>query len=1094
MGSWHWLVKGSSWLLVSAAVSFFGWHSIRESGLVFRNLQVPPDRGVPTAHGAAPSAKENASLLPDRVTFDRYIRPILAQNCYTCHGPDEHYRKSGFRLDTEASLYAPLPGKLHKGWHAFVAGHPNKSLAYLRITSKDPSLKMPPPGSHLTINPYDAALVKKWIEQGAHWQPHWSYEKLVAPAVPAVGDSKWVKNDIDRFVLAKLRQHGLKPSPEADRGTLIRRVTMDLTGLPPTPAQVQAYENDKKPGAYERVVDRLLASPAYGEQMAVPWLDDARYADSYGFLNDPSHTMWLWRDWVIQAFNKDMPFDQFTIKQLAGDLLPHPTVNDLIATGFNRNNMINVEGGIIHEEWRVQGVIDRVATTGETWLGLTVACGQCHHHKYENISHRDFYSFYAFFNSVGEDGTGADGLSARSWIGKDVAPLLKVPSPAQSKQMALLQSESKKADAQLTALRKASASTVAAWIQSGAKVKMPAGLVARFPLLNNIAGYDADGKALPTKFIGQGMPFFRDGAFRGDGSSAGIEVNAPVGKFGRSDKFSISLWFARKSSGSLLGRMEAAPGYRGWDVWLDGGKVALHLIHQWPGNAIKVETVKELNLFQATNLLITYDGSSKAAGVKIYFNGKPQAVTILNDSLTKTIKNDAPFLLGRRINSGFYMGRLAHVHFYNRVLSPAEAMNLGKAAEIEAIAKLPVAKRTPAQTKELVTYILGENPKYVALAEHIAKVRAAITTLNSQIPQTQIMQDLPKPRPTYTLVRGQYDKHGRRVYPDTPHAFPPMATGEPKNRLGLADWIMQPNNPLTSRVLVNRLWAKYFGRGLCKTTDNVGVLGSYPTHVKLLDWLAVKMMALHWDLKKFQKMIVMSATYRQASSATPAMLALDPKNRLLERGPRFRLSAEEIRDQALAVSGLLVTTVGGPSVKPYEPLNLWNENVYGNLSKYTPDYGPGLYRRSLYTFVKRSAPPPDLTVFDMPDRQTCTIQRPRSDTPLQALVTLNDTQYVEAARVLAEQMMIHGGSQPAQRIAYACNRVMSRDPTPAELKILLAGYRQSLANYQANRKDAESLIHVGYTKPDAKLDSAELAAYTLTVGVIFNLDEALNCE
>ena len=1080
------------WLIVLVAVGCFLW---RYSGSpwIMGSLRVAQGQ---RPHAADMSATQISNLLPPRVTFDRYIRPILAENCYTCHGPDEHYRKSGFRLDTEASLYALLPGKLHKGWHAFVPGHPEKSLAYLRMTSKDPSLKMPPPGSHLTVDPLDAALVKKWIQQGAVWQPHWAYVPLVVPKVPNVGPSKWVRNDIDRFVLAKLRAHGLTPSRQASRGTLIRRVTMDLTGLPPTLQQVQNFENDRKPGAYERVVDRLLASPAYGEQMAVSWLDDARYADSYGFLNDPSHSMWLWRNWVINAFNQNMPFDKFTIKQLAGDLLPHPTTNDLIATGFNRNNMINTEGGIIHEEFRVQGVIDRVDTTGETWLGLTIACGQCHHHKYENISHRDFYSFYAFFNSVNEKGVMADMPGADSGI--DCPPILRVPDAKQKQQLDALKSKIAALQKDVAEIRKQSPAFADAWFKAGAKLFTPVGRVANLPLNGTVMGAGAKGAVVEGKYVGKGKPVFTPApigkAFLADGKGAGLAYSGDLGKFSLHSKFSVSFWVKRQGNGSILGRMQAGPTLRGWDCYLAQGRLMFHLIHVWPSNAISVQTKAQIAKNKWTHVTVTYNGSGKARGVKIFFNQQRQPLDVLNNNLTKSTIGKAKFFIGRRVDEAFFSGSVAHVELFDRALSLTDVRLALQTSAVKRILELPAAKRTVPQQEQLARYALELSPQYKKMRADLTTAKAALVALRNSLPVTQIMQELPTPRPTYTLQRGQYNMPGRRVYPATPHAFPPMLPGEPPNRLGLAEWIMQPDNPLTSRVLVNRLWAKFFGRGLCSTTDNVGVLGSYPSHVKLLDWLAAKMLAMRWNLKAFQKMIVLSATYRQCSAATPALIAADPKNRWLERGPRFRLTAEEIRDQALAASGLLNRAIGGPSVKPYEPLDLWAGNVYGNLAQYKIDYGPGLYRRSLYTFIKRSAPPPDMTAFDMPDRQTCTIQRSVTDTPLQALVTLNDVQYVESARMLAQKMMLNGGQTPGDRIAYGFRRLLAQAPRASQAAILLQGFSQALAHYEKHPKAAEKLIHMGYSKPDAAINPVELAAYTVTAGVMLNMDETLNLQ
>jgi hypothetical protein len=965
------------------------------------------------------------------------------------------------------------------------------------MISSDPHEVMPPPTSPLKLTTVEKDLIRRWIEQGADWQEHWAFVKPVRPALPEVKDKNWPKNEIDRFVLWRLEEQGLKPSPEADRVTLIRRVTMDLTGLPPTLEEVNAFVADKSPNAYEKVVDRLLASSHYGEQMAVTWLDYARYADSHGFQSDPERFMWHWRDWVIDAYNKNMPFDEFAIEQVAGDLLPNATDAQKIATGFNRNHRMNSEGGVIDEEWRVETVIDRVETTSATFMALTMGCCRCHDHKFDPITQKEFYSFCAYFNSVNEKG---EYFSAGLDKGKNAGPLLHIYTGDQKERVDALKALVAADEAKLKKLRDRVPDLEKEFVAGGSKIVEPENLFVRFPLDGKTEGIDANGKVLSAKFEGKsagaaaGAATYVDGKFGKAIKVDGESVNAGnVIDFERTDAFSYGCWVKLAGvDGSIISKMDDGPTFTGIDLFVQGRRVAPHFVSNWPNNALKVATKGLMGINRWVHVMVTYDGSSKPSGVKVYFDGVSQDLQTENDSLKGSIKCKAPLTIGRRVNSSPLNGMIEDVRFYRRVLSHAEVAELATGPDLAALTKIAPGKRNAKQKTELAEALLAPLPEYSLATEDKDKKQAELDGLsNDEGNSTMIMEDLPKPRDTFVLIRGQYDQHGEKVQPGVPAILNPMPKDAPPNRLGLARWIVSDDNPLTARVQVNRYWEHYFGTGLVKTSENFGTQTEWPSHPELLDWLATEFMARKWDMKAMQKLIVMSATYQQASNETAEMIEGDPENRLLAHGPRFRLSAEEVRDQALAVSGLLVEKLGGPPVKPYEPGNLWEGNLFGNLASYNVDSGEKLYRRTLYTFLKRTAAPANLMVFDMPSREYCVIKRSRTNTPLQALDVMNDPTYVEASRVLAEKMMKDGGATVDERIAYGFKRATSRAPQDAELKILREEYDDQLQKYSKDKDAAKKLISVGASKADEKLDSSELAAYTMTASVILNLDEMI---
>lgn len=1025
------------------------------------------------AAGAAPA--------PDRqVRFNRDIRPILADNCFQCHGPDQNQRKAGLRLDREQGAVADLGGR-----RAIVPGQPEASELIRRVTATDPEERMPPASTGKTLSPRQIELLRQWIAAGAPWEPHWSFVPPQRPALPQVGNPSWVRNPIDAFVLARLEQEGLTPSEEADRATLIRRVSLDLTGLPPTPEEVDAFEVDPSPDAYEKLVDRLLASPRYGERMASRWLDAARYADTNGYQTDGERHMWRWRDWVIDAYNLNLPFDQFTIEQLAGDLLPRPTLEQQIATGFNRNHRGNSEGGIIPEEYAVEYVCDRVETTATVWLALTLNCARCHDHKFDPFTQQDYYSLFAFFNNVPEKG--------RAVKYGNSPPFIPAPTKEQQQQLAQLDAHLEEAAARLAALEPELASAQAQW-----EARLPAEPQADYTITRGQAGYwPLDGAQHEAAGAWHGTPGSVAGRF---GQAVELDGHTwfdagDVANFGFYDKFSISFWIrpGANSRGTIVSRMTDAPQADGYYVVLENGKVQVNLVKRWLDDACRVQTARPLVPDRWQHVLVTYDGSRVAAGIAIYIDGEPAPIEVLLDELNQSFAVKEPLRIGGGGGpEGRFAGSLDEVRIYAAVLEQQEARCLSVAEPLSALASLPAERRTPAQQTKLreAFLALGAPAHLRDAAEQVNHLRRQRTLLVESFPTCMVMQELPQPRQAYILIRGQYDKPGRPVEPATPAAFPPPPQ-PPRNRLDLARWLVDPANPLTARVAVNRLWQLLFGTGLVKTVDDFGIQGEWPSHPELLDWLATEYVRLGWDTKAMLRLIVTSATYRQRSHAHAALLARDPENRLLARGPRVRLSAEMIRDQALAASGLLVERLGGPSVKPYQPEGLWSELAD---TEYVQDHGENLYRRSLYTFWKRTITPPAMAAFDAAGRESCTVRETRTNTPLQALVLLNEITFVEAARVLAQRVLAECGPDPRDRATRTFRLVLARKPREQELTVLVRFVSRQLERFRAAPEDAKALISVGEAPRPETLDACELAAYTTLANLVFNLDEAITKE
>lgn len=1027
----------------------------------------------------------------DRIEFNRDVRPILSDNCFACHGPDEKTRQGGLRLD----LAEPARAKLESGKTAIVVGKSAASELVRRILSKDASEQMPPAGSgkHLTAAQID--LLSRWIDQGAEYQAHWSFVPPSRPAVPE--SSPAARNPIDPFIVAQLRKDGLQPAPEADRERLLRRITLDLTGVPPTLAEIDDFLRDRSADAYEKVVDRLLASPQYGERMALDWLDAARYADTHGFNNDTTRYMWRWRDWTIDAFNTSMPFDQFVTEQLAGDLLPASTLEQRIATGFNRNHVINSEGGIIPEEYRVEYVADRVHTTSTILMGVSLGCARCHDHKFDPFTQREYYQFFAFFNNLNEQGEAGRVGNAE--------PTIKAPTPGQVLRQQLLARQLGEIDASLQQRTDRATQTIAEWepklreaYQSSVAIPVP---ILHWPL-DEGSGIEVAERVDPNRkgqVVGkpEWTPGKLGGAIKLDGNTH-VEAG-DFANFERTDKFSYGAWVnvPGKEAATVISRMDDSAAHRGFDLLLVGGKLTAHLVHHWPDNALHVVTKAEVPINEWKHVLATYDGSSQGEGFKLYVDGKLQEVDITNKHLSESTKTAKPLRIGRRTSGAPFKGWIDDVRIFDRELSADEVAALAGTDGVRELLALSADQRTVEQTRALVrTYLTKFDADFQKWTAQRGDIERQRVDLEKAIPTAMVMQEMPQPRKAFVLKRGQYDLPGDEVTPDTPASLPPFPAAAPRNRLGLAQWLLSPNHPLTSRVAVNRAWNVYFGTGLVETVEDFGSQGQWPTHLDLLNWLASEFQSpgpAAWDVKRLHRLIVTSATYRQSSKVSADLLVRDPQNRLLARGPRFRLQAEMIRDSALQSAGLLSDRIGGPSVSPYQPAGLWDDVAVGadyEGTVYRQDKGENLYRRSMYTFWKRTCPPPGLNTFDAPEREVCTARRSRTNTPLQALVLMNDPTYLEAARKLAERVMLLSPSD-SERVTAAFRIAVSRSPNDAERKLALNLYHQSLTRFQRDAAAAQSLLTTGESPRDATLSEPELAAWTRVMSVILNLDEAI---
>ncbi len=1094
--------------------------------------------GRKSADAPAPAVKavtaSPAAPATARLSFNEHIQPVLAEYCYHCHGADAGSRKADLRLDRAEFAFKPA----ESGKVAIVPGKPDESPLVARITSTDEKVRMPPPEAHKTLRSDQIALLRQWVAEGAEYEEHWAFVTPERPALPAVGAdyAAWARTPVDRFLAAALEKAGLKPSAEADRRALIRRVSLDLTGLVPTPEEVEAFVNDPAPDAYEKLVDRLLADPRWGEHRTRYWLDYVRYADTHGLHFDNYRAIWPYRDYVIRAFNANKRFDTFVREQLAGDLLPARTFDELIATGFVRNNMTTNEGGTITEEVYINQTRDRVEAFGATFLGLTTGCAACHDHKFDPLTQRDHYSLAAFLGNTLE----------KPWDLNiaEPEPVLRLPKP-ESEPTARLVLE-KRADllAKLTPLRAAARDRVGAWLASGQKPQPVATDQLELHLRldegrGDVVRNTAPGAAL-TEFKADTNPLiWGENSWLWPSMRMDIFTRIRLGALGdveANEGFSAGSWIYLRASpgggvrtgtgnGSLLARMgdPSVNKGAGWDIYQEGTQFIVNLTAEVeppeagpaepagvinpraeqapkPRRGIQVVTRDTHARDEWHHVFFTYDGSRRAQGVRIFVNGKPVATEIRLNNLgaNDSIRTPAHMQLGRRDDVlPMRETRFQDVRFYRRTLSPEEVQRLpfeDLASEIVARQPDPAKWTTDEAFVVAERFYLGQkDAEAMALATAVANHDAAFAALTAGGEATLIALEKPTPAYADILKRGDYYARQERIEPSVPHFLPPLPEGAPRNRLGLAEWLLAPSHPLFTRVTVNRMWQEVFGRALVGSTGDFGIIGDRPSHPDLLDWLAVEFRESGWDVKRFYKLLVTSAAYRQTAQVSPDRLAADPDNRLLSRGPRFRMDAEMLRDNALAVSGLLVAKQGGPSVKPYQPPGIWEEVAMpeSNTGVYKPGTGEDLYRRSLYTFWKRASAPPSMETFDATSREVVCTQRARTNTPLQALVTMNDPQWVEAARKFAERAL-KAAPERERRLDFMARTALGRPLEAREIAVLERGLTTFDTRYREAADDVKALLAVGESSVDPSLAPAEIAAWTLVASQFLNLDEFLS--
>jgi len=1121
-----------------------------------------------------------------QLDFNQDVQPILASRCFSCHGPDPEMRKAGLRLDIAEWAMRKRPNRPD----AIVPGHPEKSELVKRIESKDPHYLMPQAaeGEAKPMSAREIATLKEWIGEGAVYRPHWAFEAPVRPAVPpATTNPAWIKTPIDNFILAKMEQVGLHPSPEAEKTALIRRVTLDLTGLLPTPEEVQTFVNDTSPNAYEHLVDGLLARPTFGEQRARYWLDYARYADTYGLHFDNSRDIWPYRDYVIRSFNTNKPFDQFAVEQIAGDLLPMNTLDPLIGSGYVRLGVSSNEGGTIPEELRVNIARERTEAFGATFMGLTVGCAVCHDHKFDPTTQHDFYSLSAFFNNIEEKPFNDD---RPVWT-----PVARIPKPENQAAYDRVLARRSDLQAKLSEMRRASHSTVIRWLDSHSN---PPRAVAADGLVLRLRLDEGSGEELRNSAPNANPASFHTSTLKGEWGettwlwpdfrmqSSTRVLLGQTGDYEASQPFSAGGWFMFRSApfhpgsfGTLLSKMDSTQHDRGWELSADDGFLSVALANERPKEEGQQETKKPakgkeqkkveakepfnypspqdlskkdlapnkppeqkkaeeesgkknkakaeaeakkkppakppkdstpniaISVVSVTpmtldgvwkHIFFTYDGSGRASGVKLFVNGSEIETRVVTDNLGgASIHTQAPMQLGWRHPEEHPAkdARYQDIRLYARSLTADEVGRLPFEDYAAEFASRPASQWTADQWHVMSEFYLNHvDPSYQTIQREILPLNKQLDQLSVGGDLTQVSWEKPSLAYAHVLTRGVYMARTDRVEANTPHFLPSLLSGEPRNRLALAKWTVSPANPLTSRVTVNRMWYELFGTGIVETTEDFGIMGQRPSHPELLDWLAVEFRESGWNVKHMYKLMVMSAAYRQSAKSNPQQLAKDPKNLLLSHGPRFRMDAEMLRDIALQTSGLLLEKIGGPSVKPYQPANIWEQVSYptSDTVHYVQEHGDALYRRSMYTYVKRMASPPSMDTFDAPMRDVVCTRRQRTDTPLQALVTMNDTQWVEAARNLA-QRVIHETSQDArQRINRMSEILLARDPSAPMAAAFETSLQRMQKHYAKDPKAAQSLVQIGETKRDSSIPAPELAAWTMVASEMLNLDETVN--
>ena len=1054
------------------------------------------------------------------LSFNESVQPVLSENCYHCHGPDKSARKAELRLDRAEFAFAA-----HGEYAAaIVPGDPDRSPLIRRIEAKDPEERMPPPEAHKTLEPREIALLRQWIEEGAQYQEHWAFLAPVRPAVPAFPpadpQSHWPRNDIDRFILARLEKEGLTASREADRNALIRRVTFDLTGLPPTPAEVQAFLDDPSSDAYEKVVDRLLASERYGEHRAHYWLDVARYGDTHGLHLDNFRAIWPYRDYVVRAYNRNFPFDRFIREQLAGDMLPAATLDQLLASAYIRAGISSGEGGALEEELRVNNQRERVEAFSAAFLGLTMGCAACHDHKFDPISQKDHYQLTAFFNNLTETPSNQDR--------KDWSPVITLPRPEKQAAYDAVLAKRAALREQIADRERQAKTLVARWLaQSETRPQAvdPTNLEIRLrmdeqegQMLKNSAAKSGIRAVTATGAPPHwGEEVWAWPSMRMD-TSTRIEI-PEAGDFDVEDAFSVGMWMMPRQGtfgvaegerrGSIVSRTDSQHGSRGWDLIYDEGKqrkesaynltarLAFRLVHAGDTNTLSVASRERVLMRGRWNhVLAVYDGSGKASGVRLYVDGKPIPVDVERDALRGTLRVTTPLSFGRQFPDAHAVreSRYQDFRIYHRALSEQEAHRLVYEDRVAEIVQKPLSQWSEQEFKSVSDLYFSEHdPRMPSLMQQFAALGVQLEELSKGGEPAMVSEESPRLAYADVLTRGNFAQRAEKVRPGVPHFLPPMPQDAPKDRRGLADWVVSSQNPLTARVSVNRMWQEIFGTGLVETTENFGTAGERPSHPALLDWLAVDFRENGWDVKRFYKQLLMSATYRQSATVSAQAAEKDPRNRLLSHGPRFRMDAEMLRDTALAVSGLLVEKTGGPSVKPYQSPGVWEEGSfpYSDTRDYHQDHGDSLYRRSLYTFWKRMATAPSMDAFDSPVRDAACTRRQRTNTPLQALVIMNDVQWLEAARKLAERALLERADD-GERLELIVQALLSRSPTGTEKAAFDRALNEFRKVYSEDPKSAREVVAVGESPRATGVAPAELAPWMLLASAVMNLDEALN--
>ena len=1037
--------------------------------------------------------------LPEKMDYNQHVKPILSDKCFACHGPDKAKQKAGLRLDLKETAYGALPE--NPGKVAINPGDLAGSEFYHRVISGDPDYVMPTKDSHLSLTAKEKAILIRWIENGAEYKPHWAFVKPEKPEIPKVQNKNRVKNPIDNFILAKIEREKLQPSGESDKELLLRRVSLDLTGLPPTLEDIDIFLEDKSANAYEKQVDQLLRSPHYGEKMAVDWLDLARFADSHGYTVDRLRDMSPYRDWVINAFNQNLHYDKFVQWQLAGDLMPKPTKDMIIATAFNRNHQQNMEGGIVEEEFQTEYVIDRTNTFGDAMLGISVGCAKCHDHKYDPISQKNYYQLFSFFNNVKEAGQ-------ISWDDALPTPTVMLPTAKQEKMLRFIDTEIASQEREVQRAITTAEPDFKKWISGQHYRKLS---FEYLPKMNLQALFRFDNNSLKNAVNPKHTGMMkRESGQTGDSpvfishdSGQAMALNGDVfldlgqaGVFRRSQPFSVGIWVnipKELKEGVILHKSQAERLYnfRGYHLYLKDDRLELNMAHTAPSNAITKLSQKGIPRDQWIQLTITYDGSSKAKGFNLFMDGKPCGMETTMDQLTKDILFKGDKQPGLQIGGwwrglGFKGGKIDDIAVYNRVLTTYEIAILSQKKSWKNIVwKTKEQLSAEDLTKLKEYYFSAVSPGVTSASNALTRMRTFLADSTENIRELMVMQEMPKPKKAHVLLRGNYDAFGEEVSPATPESILKFPENLPKNRYGLALWLTNKNNPLTARVAVNRFWQNFFGTGIVKTTEDFGNQGELPSHLELLDWLAITFQESGWDVKKLNKMIVMSATYRQHSKTSKENRDTDPENRLLARGPSGRMTAEMIRDNALAASGLLNIKIGGESVKPYQPEGLWEINN----TTYKPDTGQNVYRRSLYVIVKRSVPNPTLSTFDATSRSFCVVRRQKTNTPLQALVTLNDPTFVEAMKVMGEKMSQESNVKSAIITAY--RKLTGRLPSSRELDLLLMMQKNEYRKFKKYPQKAAGWLGAGQTKINQKADVAVIAANAVVASTILNSDATL---